>query len=117
MKSKKFVALTAMLLMSATTVGAFAGCSGKEIIDPTYDSSKAALQVGTYEGGVGRAWLDDAARRFEELHKNSTFGGKTGVQVFVDAHKVNYGGEAERYQKAYRQKRDALSIHEGYYEE
>lgn len=93
MKSKKFLALTAMLLMGATTVGAFAGCGGKEIIDPTYDSSKAALQVGTYEGGVGRAWLDDAARRFEELHKNSTFGGKTGVQVFVDAHKVNYGGE------------------------
>jgi hypothetical protein len=65
MKSKKIVALTAMLLMGATTVGAFAGCGGKEIIDPNYDSTKAAISVGTYAGGVGRAWLDDAARRFE----------------------------------------------------
>lgn len=38
------------------------------------------------------------------------------VKLFA-RYMVNYGGEAERYQKAYRQKRDALSIHEGYYEE
>ncbi len=92
MNNKRIVALTAMFLMGATTIGAFSGCGGKEIIDSSYDATKASISVGTYAGGVGRAWLDDAARRFEELHKDSTFGGKTGVQVLVDADKVVYGG-------------------------
>lgn len=30
---------------------------------------------------------------------------------------VNYGGEAERYLENYTHKRDALSLHEGYYDE
>lgn len=92
MKSKKIIALTAMLLMSATAIGSLGACGGKEIIDENYDATKASISVGTYAGGVGRAWLDDAAKRFEELHANSTFGGKTGVQVLVDADKVIYGG-------------------------
>ena len=36
------------------------------------------------------------------------------VKLFA-RYQVNYGGEAARYQNAYRQKRDALSLHEGYY--
>ena len=92
MKTKKFAALMATLLMGTAAMGAFSGCGGEEMIDSNYDETKASISIGTYAGGVGRAWLDDAARRFEKLHENSTFGGKTGVTVSVDAHKVTYGG-------------------------
>ena len=93
MKSKKIVALMSVLMMSSMAVSAFSGCGKKEIVDENYDASKAQVTVGTYDGGVGRAWLDAAAKRFEELHANTTFGDKKGVQVSVDADKVNYGGE------------------------
>ena len=86
------MALAATFLMGATTISSFSACGGTEIINSEYDATKASISVGTYEGGVGRAWLDDAAERFEKLHENSTFGGKKGVQVLVDEHKVIYGG-------------------------
>lgn len=93
MKSKRIIALMATLLMGATTISAFSGCGGEEIIDSNYDASKAALTVGTYAGGVGKAWLEDAADRFEAAYATKTFGGKTGVQITVLADKVEYGGE------------------------
>ena len=89
MKSKKVIALTVSLLMGATMLG---GCMGEEIIDSSYDATKAYLSVGTYAGGVGKAWLDDAARRYEELHKDTIYGDKKGIQISVDADKVIYGG-------------------------
>ena len=92
MKSKRIVALMTTLLMGTTTVGVFSGCGPEEIIDSNYDATKAYISVGTYAGGVGRAWLDDAARRFEKLNENTKFGDKTGVTVSVDADKVIYGG-------------------------
>ena len=92
MKSKRIVALMATLLMGATTVSAFSGCGPEEIIDSNYDATKAYISVGTYDGGVGKAWLDDAARRFEKLNENTKYGDKTGVTVSVDADKVIYGG-------------------------
>lgn len=94
MKTKKILALMAALMMSSMTVTAFGSCGGgQEIIDSNYDASKAYVTVGTYDGGVGRAWLDEAAKRFEKLHENTMFGDKKGVQVSVDADKVNYGGD------------------------
>ena len=94
MKTKKILALMAALMMSSMTVTAFGSCGGgQEIIDSNYDVSKAYVTVGTYDGGVGRAWLDEAAKRFEKLHENTMFGDKKGVQVSVDADKVNYGGD------------------------
>lgn len=58
------------------------------------DTTKANIYVGTYAGGVGRAWLDDAAKRFEDLHVNSTHfqEGRTGVKIHVDASEEYSGG-------------------------
>ena len=92
MKSKRIVALMTTLLMGATTVGVFSGCGPEEIIDSNYDDTKAYITVGTYAGGVGRAWLDAAAERFEKLNENTKYGDKVGVVVDVDADKVIYGG-------------------------
>ena len=94
MKSKKMITLMTVLMMSSMALGSFSGCGGgKELMDSNYDATKAYVSVGTYDGGVGRAWLDEAAKRFEKLHENTMFGGKKGVQVSVDADKVNYGGD------------------------
>ena len=94
MKSKRIIALMSVLMIGSMTVTAFSGCGGgQEIMDSNYDASKAYVSVGTYDGGVGRAWLDEAAKRFEKLHENTMFGDKKGVQVSVDADKVIYGGD------------------------
>ena len=94
MNSKRIIALMSVLMIGSMTVSAFSGCGGgKEIMDSNYDASKAYVSVGTYDGGVGRAWLDEAAKRFEKLHENTMFGGKKGVSVSVDADKVIYGGD------------------------
>ena len=94
MKTKRMIALMATLLIGGSTMGAFAGCGGSAVTDNGYDSTKANLSIGTYDGGVGYAWLDDAARRFEKLHENSTHfqAGRTGVKISVDPDKVKYQG-------------------------
>ncbi len=94
MKSKRILALMTTFLVGATTVGAFSGCGGTKVENNGYDATKANISVATYDGGVGRAWLDDAARRFEELHKNSTHfqEGRTGVKISVDGDKLKYSG-------------------------
>ena len=91
MKSKRILALMSTLLVGAT---AFSGCGGKQTGTSEKDPTKANLTVATYDGGVGKAWLEDAARRFEKLHENSTHfqEGRTGVAIDLDADKVNYGG-------------------------
>ena len=95
MKSKRVFALAATLLMGATTMGAFSGCGGTKVQDENYDPTKANLTVATYDGGVGRAWLDEAAARFEEKYKDATHfqEGRTGVKISVDGDKDKYGGK------------------------
>ena len=95
MKTKRIVALMATLLMGASTASAFSACGGVKRVDEGYDATKANLSVATFEGGLGRAWLDEAAARFEELHKDSTHfqEGRTGVKINVDAEKFKYGGQ------------------------
>ena len=95
MKNKRVLALVAALLMGATTVSAFSGCGGETIKDTSYDPTKANLTVATFDGGVGRAWLDEAAARFEEKYKDATHfqEGRTGVKINVDGDKTKYGGK------------------------
>ena len=94
MKTKRIAALLAALLTSGAAIGAFSGCDDTTGANDQYDATKANLTVATYDGGVGRAWLDDAAARFEELYKDSTHfqEGRTGVNIIVDADKTKYGG-------------------------
>lgn len=79
--------------MSVSSVGVFAGCDD-ETEDSGYDPTKANLSVATYDGGVGKAWLEQAAARFMDMHKDSTNfqEGRTGVKISVDANKVDYKG-------------------------
>lgn len=72
MKSKRIIALGATLLMSITTMGAFSACGGTKVENEGYDATKANISVATYEGGVGYAWLEEAAKRFEEKYKDAT---------------------------------------------
>ena len=95
MKTKRIFALAATVLMSATTMSAFSACGGTKVQDDEYDATKANLTVATFDGGVGRAWLDDAAARFEEMYKDATNfqEGRTGVNIIVDGSKDKYGGK------------------------
>ena len=100
MKIKRIAALGATLLMVATAAGSLTACGGGAgtigggTTGGGSDSTKANLYVGTYDGGVGKAWLEEAAARFMELHKDSTHfqEGRTGVKVHVDGDKVKYSG-------------------------
>ena len=91
-KSKRILALAATLVMSSTAFSALVGCGGTTESD--YDPTKANLTVATYDGGVGKAWLEEAARRFEKLHENSTHfqEGRTGVKISVDGARNKYAG-------------------------
>ena len=95
MKTKRIVALMATLLMGASTASAFSACGGVKRTDEGYDATKANLSVATFDGGIGRAWLDEAAARFMELHKDSTHfqEGRTGVNINIDAEKSKYSGQ------------------------
>lgn len=90
MKRLITILLAVLLTISFVT---FAGChrdEGKEV-----NTNMTQLYVGTYDGGVGREWLDAAAKRFEEFYKDYSFEpGKTGVQVWVDCQKGTMSGTA-----------------------
>ena len=95
MKTKKVLALLAAVLMGTTAMSAFGGCvGGTEVKDDSYDATKANLSVATFDGGVGRAWLQDAAARFEAKYANATHfqEGRVGVKVSVDGDKTKYTG-------------------------
>ena len=99
MKNKKIFALMATLMMATTAMGAFGGCNfggggGTIVEDSQYDETKANISVATFDGGVGRAWLEDAIKRFEAKYANATNfeEGKTGVKVSLDGDKNKYGG-------------------------
>ena len=70
MKIKRLLSAGIALLLSATTLCSFTSCGKKQKTDE--DPTKANLYVATYNGGVGREWLDDAAKRFEKMYENAT---------------------------------------------
>ena len=94
MKTKRIAALLVALLTGGAAISAFSGCDDPNGGNNQYDATKANLTVATFDGGVGRAWLDAAAERFEELYKDATHfqEGRTGVNIIVDADKTKYGG-------------------------
>ena len=97
MKNKKLFALMATLMLSSSMVGAFGGCfggGGTIVEDSQVDVTKANLSVATFDGGVGKAWLEDAIARFEAKYATATHfeEGKTGVKISLDGDKNKYGG-------------------------
>ena len=99
MKHKKLFALMATLMLGTSAIGAFSGCNfglggGQPASDNQVDVTKANLSVATFDGGVGKAWLEDAIKRFEEKYATATHfeEGKTGVKISLDGDKNKYGG-------------------------
>lgn len=88
---KKAAKVLSLVFALAMTTSAFAGCGGGSDpgTDPgnkPIDADKTQIKVQNYEGGYGRAWLDNAIARFEEEHKNTEFepgSGKKGIQIHV----------------------------------
>lgn len=81
--NKKFMSLILAMGMLASCVGA-AGC-GKTGGSSGEVEGKTNISVGTYDGGVGRAWLDAAAKRFEQKYATTKFeDDKEGVAVQVN---------------------------------
>lgn len=81
------------LLLCATMVLPCVACgeSGEKL--PEKAEGKTVLYVATYEGGLGTQWITNAANAFSELYKDVSFEeGKTGVYVYVQAHK-SFNGE------------------------
>lgn len=61
---KKILSILMSLLMAAGISVAAVGCGGTPAAEEV--AGKTNITVATYNGGVGKEWLDDAARAFEE---------------------------------------------------
>lgn len=81
---KKLLALLMAVIISLGTFS-LVGCAPK---GPGIDEGKSQLNVGLFQAGLGREWMDQAVADFEAKYANVSFeDGKQGVQVHVD-HKV-----------------------------
>ena len=68
--------------------------SGSSVEEGIGDQSPAWLSVATFDGGVGKAWLEDAIVRFEEMHKDTVFvEGTKGVKISLYGDKNKYSGD------------------------
>ncbi len=81
---KSIVSIMLIVAMLSSVVVVAAACTGNgggfvEV------EGKTNIRVATYNGGLGKAWLEKAARAFEEKYKDVSFEeGKTGVAVSVE---------------------------------
>ena len=81
MKKLRFLSLTSALLITA---GCFGGCGGFGF----GSGNKTELKIGVFNGGLGYAWADALAEKFEEKYADVSFEpGKTGVNVIIDPQK------------------------------
>ena len=86
---KKAIA-TIMAVSTIACAAISAGCTPEAL--EKVDETKTTLRIANYNGGVGEAWLEKLADRFEEAYaEESLESGKTGVQVIID-HQKNYSG-------------------------
>ena len=79
----------ASLILCGLMASSFAACNGggDDSLPPEAEG-KTVLRVAVYEGGLGTAWMTQAAEAFGKLYANESFEeGKTGVYVDVQAHK------------------------------
>lgn len=85
------------LFTSILAVAMLAGATACSVATPpatseqeSIDNSKAQLNVWVYDGGFGSEWLYKAKARYEEIHKNDSYNGKTGIQIKVTAQKTGF---------------------------
>ncbi len=87
----KFLSMVICLLLATLSAFGTVGCryEVKEEIDHT----KTQLEIATYGGGYGTAFLDDLEARFEDWalkNKKSYEDGKVGVQIMKSVSKDKY---------------------------
>lgn len=91
---RKFLSLSLSVLLALGSFSTFAACKKKG--GNTVDSKKTIIDVQTYNGGVGKEWLEDVARAFETKYAEKSFEeNKVGVKV-----KVDYCGDASNMPSA-----------------
>ena len=84
MKGKRFMAL--LLCFAAVGSTSMAASCDKEVQE--FDESKSQLFVKYYNGGAGRAWIDEVVANFEADYADVPFEeGKKGVEVVKDFEK------------------------------
>ncbi len=82
---KKLLALLLAVMTSLTCAIGLTACGGGGSEDSGY-GDKSVIAWANCGGGIGRAWLDDAASRYCEINKDVSFeDGKTGVAIDVTA--------------------------------
>ena len=65
MKTKLFLLSLGTLSLVVST----AGCAGRKRNNDEFDPNKTHIVVATLDKGIGTAWLENAARAFEDLYK------------------------------------------------
>ena len=90
---KRLQVLSTIALLSLSSL---VGCSGKNE-EEKVDKTKAQLTISTWEGGVGKKWLENAARLFEEANKDRTDfqEGRTGIQIHIQMDRTVSGQNLE----------------------
>lgn len=94
---KKFTKHLALALTGIVFSGMVVGCGGKPVVEDNDadDETMYQLKVSNYEGGFGRVWLDEAAKRFEDKYKDLELGdGRKGVNVNIESSKNGTAGQS-----------------------
>lgn len=80
---KKILTMVLLLTMLVLSFSTLTACLTNDD-NVTEDPGKTNISVATYNGGIGKEWLEEAARRFEEKYANVSFEeGKVGVKISV----------------------------------
>lgn len=80
---KSLYRILGILLCGSCFTALCTGCGGSGGTSEV--EGKTTISVATYNGGVGKDWLEDAARAFERDFSEKSFEeGKTGVAVLVE---------------------------------
>lgn len=81
-KTKLIIAIVLAVVIAAVAVLAIVNCKPKSGIEEV--EGKTNIRVSTYNGGLGKEWLEIAAKKFEEKYAETEFeSGKKGVAVHV----------------------------------
>ncbi len=106
---KKFKTKLTSIVLAAAATFTLVACGGGEsntnstTPNESVNSGKLQLYVVNYNGGYGSSWLNGVKAEYEELHKNTKYGDKTGIQIQIKTDRPSMeagiikSGESEIY--------------------
>ncbi len=84
-KITSIISIILIVAMLSCVLVLVSACTGSPDDGFVEVAGKTNIRVATYHGGLGKLWLEKAARAFEEKYKDVSFEeGKTGVAVSVE---------------------------------